>query len=187
MKRKNPEKKFRIEKILSEHAEVGPHSFAVILDGLKPGFNIGKIFRSAQAFGAREICLVGIEFFDPYPAKGAFKQTHSRSFKSFEDCHAALALEGYSFWALDPEGEEILDRTEIPEKTAFVLGHEEFGLSFDPAKYPSLKRVRIRQWGWVESLNVSVAASLAMYEHCRKWARSDSPPKRFLKIDSETP
>ena len=170
MKQKNPEKKFRQEKILSQHAEPGLHCFAVVLDGLKPNFNIGKIFRSAQAFGAREMALVGINFFDPYPAKGAFKQTRSRSFETFADCHQSLSSEGYVFYALDPQGEEVLDRCELPEKTAFVLGHEEFGLSFDPADFPDLRRLRIRQWGQVESLNVAVAASLAMYEHCRRWA-----------------
>jgi len=186
MRHKNPIKKFRIEKILSEHAEAGPHAFVVVLDGLKPTFNIGKIFRSAQAFGAREICLVNIPFFDPYPAKGAFKQTRSRSFATFEECYKQLAPEGYTFCALDPHGGEVMDRTELPEKTAFILGHEEFGLSFDAAAYPELRKLRIRQWGWVESLNVAVAASLAMYEHCRRWALGDPEPKH-LKNRYETP
>jgi tRNA G18 (ribose-2'-O)-methylase SpoU len=196
VRRKNPEKKFRIEKILSSHADRGLHDFVVVLDGLKPGYNIGKIFRSAQAFGAREICLVGIAFFDPYPAKGAFKQTRSRFFASFADCHAALAGEGYRFFALDPRGERGLDQMELPEKAAFVLGHEEFGLSFDPTAYAGLERVRIRQWGRVESLNVAVAASLAMYEHCRLWGRSERGvadvvaadlPTSDLNIGIETP
>lgn len=186
MKTKNPEKKFRIEKILSEHAPAGPHAFVVVLDGLKPGYNVGKIFRSAQAFGAREVCLVGVPYFDPYPAKGAFKQTRSRSFSSFDDCYQSLSREGYTFWAMDPEASETLDRCTLPEKAAFVLGHEEFGLSFDVTAYPNLRRLRIRQWGQVQSLNVAVAASLAMYEHCRVWAPS-TERELGVQRSAETP
>ncbi|HFQ90627.1 MAG TPA: hypothetical protein ENK27_11190, partial [Desulfobulbus sp.] len=41
-------------------ARPGIHSCILVLDGLKPDFNIGKIFRSADAFGAREIHLVNV-------------------------------------------------------------------------------------------------------------------------------
>ncbi len=170
MRQKNPEKKFRIEKILSERADRGRHEFILVLDGLKSTYNVGKIFRSAQAFGAREVWLVRIPYFDPYPAKGAFKQTRSRSFGSFEECYAALKSEDYALFAMDPSGGLELDRATLPHKSAFVMGHEEFGLSFDLSSYPDVQKLKIRQWGHVQSLNVSVAASLAMYEHCRQWA-----------------
>lgn len=170
---KNPQKKFRIEKIKSEHAPHGPHSMVLILDGLKSTFNVGKIFRSAQAFGVREVCLVNLPFFDPYPAKGAFKQTRSRSFPDFASCHQALKDEGYVFYALMASGDGVLGEFEMPSKVAFVVGHEEFGLSFDPTHYPDLRTLRIRQWGLVESLNVSVAASLALFEYCRQWGRRE--------------
>lgn len=174
---KNSQKKFRIEKIKSEHAAHGPHSMVLILDGLKASFNVGKIFRSAQAFGVREVCLVNLPFFDPYPAKGAFKQTRSRSFPDFASCYQALKDEGYVFYALLPSGDEVLGECEIPPKVAFVVGHEEFGLSFDPNYYPDLHTLRIRQWGLVESLNVSVAASLALFEYCRRWGRRELSQK----------
>ena len=38
-------------------AEPGRHRFIVVLDHLKPNFNIGKIIRSADAFGARAGCV----------------------------------------------------------------------------------------------------------------------------------
>ena len=56
-------------------ASAGPglHECILVLDGLKPDFNIGKIFRSADAFGAREIHLIGVRSFDPEPAKGSVR------------------------------------------------------------------------------------------------------------------
>ena len=69
-------------------ARPGIHPFVVVLDGLKPGYNIGKIFRSAEAFGAAAIHLVGIGPFDPAPAKGSFRKVPARfldlNLKAFE-------------------------------------------------------------------------------------------------------
>ena len=46
-------------------AESGVHDFVIVLDNLKQSFNIGKIFRSADAMGAAEVHLIGTDFFDP--------------------------------------------------------------------------------------------------------------------------
>ncbi|MDH4007534.1 MAG: hypothetical protein OEU35_05690, partial [Desulfuromonadales bacterium] len=51
-------------------ARPGAHQFVLVLDQLKAGFNVGKIFRSAEAFGAGAVHLVNIGPFDPAPAKG---------------------------------------------------------------------------------------------------------------------
>ena len=46
-----------------------------------------------------------------------------------------------------------------------MLGHEEFGFSFEPQDYPELQKLTIPQFGSVQSLNVSIAASVVMYEY----------------------
>jgi tRNA G18 (ribose-2'-O)-methylase SpoU len=56
-------------------------------------------------------------------------------------------------------------------KTAFVLGHEEWGHSFKQDDYPDITSVAIPQFGQVESLNVSIAASIVMYEYVRQQGR----------------
>lgn len=152
-------------------ARPGPYEFVVVLDHLKPRFNIGKIFRSADAFGAREVHLVGIDFFDPAPAMGSFKWVPARFHERFDTCHAELSDRGYTLFALAPEGGEPLPEVPLPPKSAFILGHEEFGLSLDPSAYPGIRPVAIPQVGRVQSLNVSVAASVAMYEYVRRYAR----------------
>ncbi len=150
-------------------AKPGVHRFVLVLDHLKAGFNVPKIFRSAEAFGAREVHLVDIGPFDPSPAKGAFRKVPARFHDRFEQAHAALASKGYHFYALTPSPEsEPIHRIRFPEKSAFILGHEERGLSFDPADWPGILPVHIPQFGEVESLNVSVAASIVMYEYIRQ-------------------
>ena len=149
-------------------AKAGANPFVLVLDRLKPGFNVGKIFRSAEAFGAAAVHLVDIGPFDPAPAKGSFRKVPARFHDSFAECFAELSAQSYSFFLLDPQGADTLCATVLPPRSAFVLGHEEFGFSFDPQGYPGLRKLAIPQFGSVQSLNVSIAASVVMYEYVRQ-------------------
>ena len=158
-------KKHRQRNVL---AQPGVHEFVVILDHLKGGFNVPKIFRSAQAFGATAVHLVNVPPFDPAPAKGAFKYVSARFHDNFEQCFNELQAQGYQFFILEPTSGTALDKTLLPNRSAFVFGNEELGISFNPDDYPELKRLKIQQYGQVDSLNVSVAASIVMYEYSRQ-------------------
>ena len=149
-------------------AKPGERSFVVVLDHLKAGFNVPKIFRSAQAFGAREVHLIDIGPFDPAPAKGAFKAVPARFFDDFSESYRSLRESGYKLFTLEPIGGTPLCECDLPENSAFVLGHEEMGLSFQRADYPDIRSLTIPHSGAVESLNVSVAASIVMYEYVRR-------------------
>lgn len=151
-------------------ARPGELSFLIVLDHLKPGFNVAKIFRSAEAFGAAGVWLIGIGPFDPAPAKGSFRKVPARFFNSFSDCHLALQQSGYLPCVLDPQADRQLAQTSLPEKVAFIFGHEELGCSFAAADYPEMTRLKIPQFGSVQSLNVSIAASITMYEFARQRA-----------------
>ena len=149
-------------------ARPGAHEYVLVLDRLKPGCNVGKIFRSAEAFGASAVHLVNIGPFDPSPARGSFRKVPALFHDCFADCHADLDRQGYSFFLLDPAGTVSLCTSELPLRCAFVLGHEEFGCSFAPQDYPELQKLIIPQFGSVQSLNVSIAASVVMYEYVRQ-------------------
>ena len=160
--------RYHRQRRLNALAQPGAHEFIVVLDHLKPNFNVAKILRSAQAFGVREVHLVGIGPFDPAPPKGAFKAVPVRFLEDFGESHRELAAGGYRISLLTPAGAEDLPRCELPCRSALVLGHEEHGFSFNADSYPGLAKVRIPQYGPIESLNVSVAASIAMYEYARR-------------------
>jgi tRNA G18 (ribose-2'-O)-methylase SpoU len=165
-------------------ARPGIHPCVVVLDGLKPDFNIGKIFRTAEAFSIREIHLINIEYFDPEPAKGSIRWLPFVNHSSFDACYRSLTGQGYTCITLEPGQDEILGRVDLPEKAAFVLGHEEFGLSFDRSEYPDILSLSIAQWGHVQSLNVSVAASIVLYEYVRQHGRplADGLPQRGADV-----
>jgi tRNA G18 (ribose-2'-O)-methylase SpoU len=149
-------------------AKPGVHEFIIVLDSLKAGFNIPKILRSAEIFGAHEVHLINIGPFDPAASKGAFKHVPARFFDNFDQCYQNLSARGYSLFALEADRDEKLQDAEIPTNSAFIFGHEEFGLSFDPGAYPDIQGLSIPQFGRIESLNVSVAASIVMYEYIRR-------------------
>lgn len=149
-------------------AEPGVHEFAIILDRLKAGYNVPKIFRSAEIFGAHEIHLIGIGPFDPAPAKGGLKNVPARFHEQFDGCYQQLKERGYTFFTLEAGSDQMLWETQLPEKSAFIFGHEELGICFDKKDYPDIRTLAIPQFGKIESLNVSVAASIVMYEYVRQ-------------------
>jgi tRNA G18 (ribose-2'-O)-methylase SpoU len=165
-------------------AEPGLHECILVLDGLKPDFNIGKIFRSADAFGAREIHLVGVRSFDPDPAKGSVRWVSFQTHDDFSSCYRVLSQRGFSVIVLEPGCSNLLGEYAFAEKTAFVMGHEEFGISFERSEFPAVDGLSIPQWGHVQSLNVSVAASIVLYEYVRQHGRplSEGLPQKTTAV-----
>lgn len=161
-------KRFQRHKRKNLLAVSGIHPYVIVLDNLKPSFNIGKIFRSAEAFGACEVHLIGTDFFDPSPAVGAFKYVPARFHETFDTCHQDLIGRGYRLYVLEPAGGSSLLDVTLPEKSAFIFGHEEFGIRFEKKKYKEIETLQIPQFGRSRSLNVSVAASIVMYEYIRQ-------------------
>ena len=155
-------------------AQPGVHDFVMVLDNLKAGYNVPKIFRSVQAFGGAAVHLVNIGVFDPAPSKGAFRKVPARFHDTIEQALAELSDAGYTLYALAAGGDKMLPETQLADKSAFIVGHEELGLSFDPADYAQLQTLSIPLYGDMESLNASVAASVVMYEYVRQHGRPHS-------------
>lgn len=167
-KRQYMQKSFERQRLLNKiMAKPGPFPFVIVLDHLKVDFNIGKIIRSAEAFGAHAVDVVGTSFFDPLPSKGCMKRVPWSMKKTFHESYEKWHSEGYTFYAFDSEAPDAIHEVNFPDKSAFILGHEGFGFTFKKELYPKIKFIKIPQFGLVESLNVSVAASIVMYEFAR--------------------
>lgn len=161
--------RFQLERRKNLLAQPGQSPLIMVLDHLKPDFNVGKIFRTADAFAVREVHMVGMEYFDPSPAMGSFRWVPARFHDEFSPCHDALLAQDYTLFALDVAGPERLDQVSFPAHSAFIMGHEQLGLSFTLADYPQVRGLTIPQFGKVQSLNVSIAAAVVMYEYLRQW------------------
>ena len=149
-------------------AQPGVHDFVLVLDQLKPDFNIGKIFRTADAFGCREIHLINTPFFNPIIARGSFKHVPAKFHTNFSSVYGKLSQEGYTFFTLEPNQHQKLFSVEFPKKAAFVFGHEEYGISFSKNDYLNVQGLSIPQFGKVQSLNVSIAAAVVASEYVRQ-------------------
>jgi len=162
--------RYRSDRVRNQiSASPGVHDFIVVLDNLKPGFNVPKIFRSAEIFGACEVQLINVGPFDPAPAVGAFRRVPARFYEKFQQSYEDLTARGYTLLVLEPRSKQTLSHEPLPRKSAFIFGHEQHGISIDRSRYPALQSLSIPQFGRTDSLNVSVAASIVMYEYIRRF------------------
>jgi tRNA G18 (ribose-2'-O)-methylase SpoU len=159
-----------IEAVLSSDRAI------VILEDVADADNIGGVFRNAAAFGAGGIIL-SPSACDPLYRKAirtSMAATLTVPFARTADWPAALSrvrAAGFTLVALTPrEPSEPLDafaaRRPRDRKIALIVGTEGAGLSADVERQ-SDARVRIPISACVDSLNLSVAVGIAMYELTR--------------------
>lgn len=90
--------------------------------------------------------------------------------ESKEDFLLPLVEQGFRFFALDLAAKMELKNIKLPEKTALILGHEEFGVSKELLEHEWVHSLKISGDGKTQSLNVSVAAAIASYEYLRQYS-----------------
>lgn len=156
-------------------------SIIVIAHNIRSTHNIGSIFRSADCFGVSEVILSG---YSPYPSIDGDKRlphiieklTHQihktalgaeatvpYSYSEFPPLDEVLKR-GYTLIALEQSESSIPLVTYAPaDKVALIIGEERFGITPD-----ILERcdtiLEIPQYGTKESLNVSVATGICLYQ-----------------------
>lgn len=157
-----------------------PNTLILVADNVRSLYNVGSLFRTADAAGVSEIILVGISPHpalpnDPRPAHvairaaagiaktalGAEKTLPWRYFENLETAITALKNEGLAVYALE-QHESAVNLFEFKPQfpAALIVGHERNGVgSLDQAE----AILQIPQFGQKESLNVAVAAGIALY------------------------
>lgn len=139
-----------------------------VADNLRSAFNVGGLFRTADAVGAEAVWLCGYTATPEHPAVrraalGADESVPWRTFANVRDAVAELRAAGRAVYAL-----ETSERAEPVETFAFgapcglLLGSERFGL--DPEVVRDADAVlRIDTFGAKNSLNVVCAFAVAAY------------------------
>ena len=150
----------------------------LVLEHVQDPGNLGTLFRTAEAAGAAGI-LMDAETADPWQPKvvrGTMGAIFRLPFVVRADLGAALReLKdlGYTLYAAHLAGSKAYDRLAYPARAAFLLGNEGNGLSEEITALAD-ERVRIPMLGKAESLNVSVAGAVLLYEHLRQRRRDDT-------------
>lgn len=139
----------------------------LILDGLQDPGNVGTIIRTADAAGVAKI-LIGKGTVDVYNDK-VIRATQGSLFHirieevETNEAVAALQVAGYTVWASALEGAKPLKEIDFSQKSALIVGNEGAGIQqtiLDKAD----GKVKIPIYGQAESLNVSVATGILLYE-----------------------
>lgn len=142
----------------------------LVLDSIRSMNNIGSIFRSADAFRIEGLILCGITAQPPHPdihktALGAEESVPWRYSGSALEAVRELQAKGYTVLALEQAHESLrLDRF-VPQpgaRYALVLGNEVKGVAEEVVAAAD-HCLEIPQYGTKHSLNVSVAAGIALW------------------------
>jgi len=161
---------------VEEFKNADKHPFVVILDNIRSQHNVGSVFRTADAFLVRGICLCGITATPPHrdiekTALGATETVYWEYFDNTLEAINKLKGLGYTIMAVEQTSESIslLQYAPDPEtKTAFVFGHEVLGVS-EEALALCDGAIEIPQFGTKHSLNVSVSAGIVLWDAVTKY------------------
>ena len=146
------------------------HSFHVAIENWQHDFNIGTIVRTANAFLAAEIHIVGNRRWNRRGAMVTDRYQHVRHHATATDLAAYLHSIGVRLLGIDNlPGSEHLETMTLPRDVCFLFGQEGPGLS-DSAREECDGTFSIAQFGSTRSINASSAAAIAMHSWIREYA-----------------
>jgi 23S rRNA (guanosine2251-2'-O)-methyltransferase len=147
----------------------------VILDGIEDPQNLGAIIRTAHAAGADAVVIperraAGLTDTVAKAASGALAYLPVVRVGNIGQTLDEIKTRGFWIYGLDERGTGIYDRVEYTAPSALVLGAEGKGLHEHVRKRCDFL-IRIPLAGKISSLNVSVAAGVALFA----WKRQREP------------
>jgi tRNA G18 (ribose-2'-O)-methylase SpoU len=144
------------------------HEFHVAIENWQHDFNIGSVVRTANAFLAREVHVVGRRRWNRRGAMVTDRYQHVRhhpdvaAFANWAEA-AALPVVGVD----NLPGSVPLESTRLPRACVLLLGQEGPGLSAAARDAASLV-VSVAQFGSTRSINAGAAAAVAMHTWVRQ-------------------
>ncbi|MBI3485503.1 RNA methyltransferase [Candidatus Daviesbacteria bacterium] len=158
----------RIEKVMQTRRA----DLALVLENLAEDLNISAILRTAESFGVGKICVIHAEGKLPKISKntssGASKWLDVKNFTSLKKCINELKKDRFKIIAalVDPDA-KVLWEQKFNGKIAILVGNEALGMSEEAKKLVD-ENIYLPMFGLTESLNVSVAAAIFLYEVIRQ-------------------
>ncbi|WP_299958084.1 TrmH family RNA methyltransferase [uncultured Modestobacter sp.] len=147
------------------------HPFHVAIENFEHDLNIGTVVRTANAFLAAEVHVVGRRRWNRRGAMVTDRYQHLRHHADVEALLAHAAAESMSVVAVDNgPGAVPLETADLPLRSLLLFGQEGPGLT-PAARDGAALTVSITQFGSTRSLNAGVAAGIAMHAWVRQHAR----------------
>jgi tRNA (guanosine-2'-O-)-methyltransferase len=155
-----PERRRRIEEVVQSRTD----DLVLVLEEIADPHNSSAILRSADAFGVQTVhVVVGEHGFRA--SRGVSKGTHRWldviRYPSAEACARRLKGDGYAIYVAAMGAATTPEDLTGETRLAIVFGNEHRGVSSRMKRFAD-GRFAIPMRGFVESLNVSVAAAITM-------------------------
>lgn len=165
----------RSERRLAKLTQVLRHrqpDLTVVMENIHDPHNVSAMLRSCDAAGVLQVQLLYTA--EKFPRIGkkssasAGKWVERRKFEVVEECYATLRNEGFTIYAthLDEQSVPVYE-VDLTRKVAIVFGNEHRGVSEAAASLAD-GNIRIPMVGMIQSLNVSVACAIALFEAVRQ-------------------
>lgn len=147
----------------------------VVLENIRSAYNVGSVFRTADAFLIESICIIGYSAKPPHKeikktALGAEDSVQWRHFKTSFEAIEELRKEGFKIYAIEQtEGSLKLQALKFKsnEKIALIFGNEVTGVEQSTIQL-SDGCIEIPQLGMKHSLNIATAAGVVLWEFVRR-------------------
>ena len=151
------------------------HPFHVAIENFEHDMNIGSVVRSANAFLAAEVHIVGNRRWNRRGAMVTERYQHVRHHESIEALVAWCEEAGIPLIGIDNvEGSVPIETYEIPRECVLVFGQEGPGLS-PQAQAACVDLLAITQFGSTRSINAGAAAAVAMHAWVRRHVFEQRP------------
>jgi tRNA G18 (ribose-2'-O)-methylase SpoU len=146
------------------------HPFHVAIENFGHDHNIGTVVRTANAFAAAEVHIVGRRRWNRRGAMVTDRYQHLRHHADVDGLLGYAREHGLAVVAVDnAPGAERIETAELPRACVLLFGSEGPGLSA-AARAGATATVSIAQFGSTRSINAGVAAGIAMHSWVRRHA-----------------
>lgn len=163
-----PQPSFTLDELRSR---LGEHALVIVAETIEKPGNLGTILRSADAAGADAVivCDRCTDIYNPNVVRASTGVLFSMP---VVECTSREGLEflrslGFKTLAATPHAEALHYEVDLTGRVALVVGNEQFGLTDTWMNEADLK-VRIPMLGRADSLNVSAATTILLFEAVRQ-------------------
>lgn len=168
---------YLIDKVLEDRTRY----IKIVLENIYQAQNASAVLRSCECFGVQDVHVIENSHkfdVDPEVAMGASKwlniYSHNEKDNNSLDLIKKLKNDGYRIVATSPHVDDVtIDKLDLDKgKFALFFGTELTGLS-DIVMDNADEFVKVPMYGFTESYNISVCASLALYELTKRLKETD--------------
>ncbi|MEV0249462.1 TrmH family RNA methyltransferase [Nocardia sp. NPDC050712] len=146
------------------------HPFHVAIENFEHDANIGTVVRTANAFAAAAVHIVGRRRWNRRGAMVTDRYQHLEHHADLDELLAYATRNGLTVVAVDNvPGAVPLETAELPRDCLLLFGQEGPGVT-ESAKVAAAMTVSIAQFGSTRSINAGVAAGIAMHAWVRRHA-----------------